>query len=172
MASNYPLATLSEDIDGIDNTTDNVNPSTTKERGIAKAAHTRTLKNLTLSLQINDGRDVVHSLRTKLVSEFEKLYSLHRRVLRDVSDNVDGVAKQQEYLLTIQEAHREMLYAADQCLLPLLTPTRKAANSRPFSRHSSRSRSSASTTRQLQDAQLKLKQIELRARHDEEEAEV
>ena len=123
MASNYPLATVSEDIDDIDNPTDNVNSSTTKERGIAKAAHTRTLKNLTLSLQNNDGRDAVHSLRTKLVSEFEKLYSLHRRILRDVGDNVDGVAKQQEYLQPIQEAHREMLVAADQYLLSLLTPT-------------------------------------------------
>ena len=70
MASNYPLATVSEDIDDIDNTTDNVSPSSTKERGIAKAAHTRTLKNLTLSLKNNDGRDAVRSLRTKLVSEF------------------------------------------------------------------------------------------------------
>ena len=132
MASNYPLATVSEDIDDIDNTTDNVNPSSTKERGIAKAAHTRSLKNLTLSLQNNGGRDAVHSLRTKLVSEFERLYSLHRRVLRDVGDNVDGVAKQQEHLLPIQEAHGEMLLAADQYLLPLLTPTRKAASSRLF----------------------------------------
>ena len=76
------------------------------------------MKNLTLSLQNNDDRDAVHSLRTKLASEFEKLYSLHRRVLRDVGDNVDGVAKQQEYLLPIQEAHRETLVAADQYIAP------------------------------------------------------
>lgn len=68
MASNYPLATISENIDDIDNITDNTNPSITKDRGIAKAAHTRTLKNLKMALQNDDGRDAVHSLRTKLVS--------------------------------------------------------------------------------------------------------
>ena len=70
MASYYPLAIVYEDMDDIVNTTNTVNPSITKDRGIAKAAHKRTLNNLPLALQNNDGRHAVHSLGTKLVSEF------------------------------------------------------------------------------------------------------
>ena len=61
MASNYPLATVSEVIDDIDNTTDNVNPSVTKDRGSTY----ENLEGFTLAMQNNDGRDAVYSLRTK-----------------------------------------------------------------------------------------------------------
>ena len=135
-------------------------------------AHTRTLKGLSQALRIGDNIDYVQLMRAKLVSDFDKVDSLHTRVMQSIGENPDLVAQEEEWLTEVINSHREILVRTDKYLKPL-TPVEtvappKSRASKTSSRRSHGSRSSSSSSRLFQDAQLQAQELALQAQLDEE----
>ena len=108
--------------------------------------------------------------------DFDKVDSLHTRVMQSIDENPDLVAQEEEWLTEVINSHRDILVRTDKYLKPLIPvetvapPKNKA--SKASSRRSHGSRSSSSSSCLLQDAQIQAQQLTLQARQLDEEAKI
>ena len=172
MASNFPLDTVSEEIENIseviDEASSNLEPPTRRSRGYAKADNTRTAKGIFNSIKKCDTCEHVQDLRRKLVIDYERLEDMHDYIVFSLGGSPDELELETTWFRRATDVHRKALSEAERYLRQPATPSlpQTKAISRPSSRSS---RSSSSSTRRLYDAQLAEEKLKLQLRHHQED---
>ena len=172
MASNFPLDSVSEEIENIgevmDEASSNLEPPTRRSRGYAKADHTRTAKGIFDSIKKCDTCQHVQDLRRKLVIDYERLEDMHDYIVFSLGKLPDEVELEKTWFQRATDLHRKALNEADRYLRPPATPS--LPQTKASSRSSSRSSSHRSTSSQrLLDAQLAEQKLKLQLRHHQED---
>ena len=143
MASNFPLGTVSEEIENIgeviDEASSNLEPPTRRSRGYAKADHTRIAKGIFDAIKKCDTCEHVQDLRRKLVIDYERLEDMHDYIVFSLGDSPDELELETAWFQRATDVHRKALSEAERYLRPPPTPSlpQTKASSRPSSRSSS-----------------------------------
>ena len=102
MMSNFPLPTVSEDIEAINefaDTTETENePPSRRKRGSARSKHTKAAKRLCRAIRIGDTFDIVQLHRTMMVRNFEIVEQLYTEVEKMVGEVRETVTAETVWL--------------------------------------------------------------------------
>ena len=143
-----------------------------RRRGTSKATHTRQRNAVTAAIQGRVDREEIIAERRVLVRDYDNVLNHHNRVVKLTPTGEDE--KEKQWLAVVTQLHRDSLQEIDT-YVALFPPPGYSRSHPPSSVHSSRSTRSVAfklldTQREVQEAELRLKQAEREAdiRREEE----
>jgi len=143
-----------------------------RRRGTSKATHTRQRNAVTTAIQGGVDREEIIAERRVLVRDYDNVLNHHNRVIKLTPTG--EVEKEKQWLAVVTQLHRDSLQEID-AYIALFPPPGYSRSHPPSSVHSSRSTRSVAlklldTQREVQEAELRLKQAEREAdiRREEE----